>query len=851
MANTTVKGNFNVVAENGDVQTIYPKTTGDQVIVDRSSNTSVIPNDVANLQHIVNKMGSLAFKSKIETSDFTTGTMIGVAGTGNDPCANLKANTDAGKIADALIIKNIESRVDTLENSNLVTVDELDAGLATKPDTEINDAVTSTSLTWSSKKLSDRLTTLNSNTQLLNSRVNGLSTLQEGSTTGDAELIDIRTGTDGFVYETAGSSVRNQLRKTINKISELKERLDSGYSTVGDLNFIHGRIAGSGEYFNNPYTWRTSQPFKIESDALVSISLPENVSASLWSCENESCLSGTLRLTNSEFLNGGTQQIEMRSDLWYMLCVFYTNDFNGQNHTSPTPEELAQISFSYINNNEYYTSELNRVKNELSAEISDLKGLEQEIRIPELEYVHGRIAGKGTFFSDGARFRSKHPFSAKSGDRIIISLPDGVKCSLWEFSDEECTHYIAVAVKMQSSEITVSADGYWHLCVEDSENSSTVLSEDKLSGIKAVLLPEKSYFLGKFAEIEEKTDLNRQVIHVTDFPSQEDELLSKIDQIRDEDTLIFSLCTDVHGTNYPDNYTPDENLQLTGSKGYRNYQKLAKIIALLSEKSGADFIANLGDTIAATTDEAVDDFNHSENKRRFSEFSRIISSGNIPYLYTIGHHEMFKLNIDGVSKSEICGSALRYTRYLNPVYNQEDSDCAYYYVDFDQPGYPDVRYISLDCCTENHGAKYSDTEIAWIRNTALNTDKPVIVVSHMGTRAVNSLSTPVNGELVADCLNNFVSSGGKVLAFIHGHTHCDNIITPSESGDSYPDITSLCSWCYTPSVSDVLGGNPSVEQRLYDSYSEFAIDIYAVNCKTGSINIFRFGAGSDRIYQSE
>ena len=71
MANTTVKGKFNVVAENGDVQTIYPKTTGDQVLVNRSSNASVIPNDVANLQHIVNKMGSLALKSKVETSDFT------------------------------------------------------------------------------------------------------------------------------------------------------------------------------------------------------------------------------------------------------------------------------------------------------------------------------------------------------------------------------------------------------------------------------------------------------------------------------------------------------------------------------------------------------------------------------------------------------------------------------------------------------------------------------------------------------------------------------------------------------------------------------------------------------------
>ena len=57
---------------------------------------------------------------------------------------------------------------------------------------------------------------LDNNVHNLNERINSFTKLEEGSTTGDAELIDGRIGEDGITYDNIGSAIRGQFKKVNN-----------------------------------------------------------------------------------------------------------------------------------------------------------------------------------------------------------------------------------------------------------------------------------------------------------------------------------------------------------------------------------------------------------------------------------------------------------------------------------------------------------------------------------------------------------------------------------------------------------------------------------------------------------
>ena len=206
-------------------------------------------------------------------------------------------------------------------------------------------------------------------------------------------------------------------------------------------------------------------------------------------------------------------------------------------------------------------------------------------------------------------------------------------------------------------------------------------------------------------------------------------------------SLRIGLITDLHHADKP----------AAGSRFYR--ETIAKLNSAAEEfqKSGLDFVVEMGDLIdAAESVETELSYLRTINR----EFSKLSSDRH----YVLGNH---------------CVETLTKAEFLQEVGQKES------YYSFDRAGF---HFIVLDACFRNDGVPYGrknskwndanipPAELEWLREDLQSTNLPTIVFVHQRLDVTTDHGVK-NCVDVRDVLKN----SGHVLAAFQGHSHQNDL----------------------------------------------------------------------------
>lgn len=314
----------------------------------------------------------------------------------------------------------------------------------------------------------------------------------------------------------------------------------------------------------------------------------------------------------------------------------------------------------------------------------------------------------------------------------------------------------------------------------------------------------------------------------------------RVNEVRREDSLVFPVFTDLH----------------TIELNHETAQRLIEALRLTVSKIPSNAVINLGDTFNMLG--RMIQIDNDELKARFEElYSAICESTDLPLINVNGNHDAIGTDF---FKPDFWNSIVK-GKYGNTsaVYSDEGS---YYYLDI-----ADTRLVvvSLPCDSDLYAEnptplwRFGDKQLLWLKSTALDTDKSVIVLSHVPFYSNKYYGNPEtklqvwNGSEIkesyvsalcgwiddieeASAIFNDFAQKGRLVACLSGHTHSDSLWRPFESkeknGNTYTNP--LC--CYQAVTA----------ATIWNPYNEFVMDVAVWTPSENTLSLVRVGAGEDR-----
>ncbi len=162
-----------------------------------------------------------------------------------------------------------------------------------------------------------------------------------------------------------------------------------------------------------------------------------------------------------------------------------------------------------------------------------------------------------------------------------------------------------------------------------------------------------------------------------------------------------------------------------------------------------------------------------------------------------------------------------------------------YYVDF-----PTIRVV----CLSADGTTWQAETAEWLSTTALITDKEVLVLSHIPTRPEWGFRNDVtNGEIIESALERFISQGGVVIAYIHGHDHGDMVqqVIGDDGQVLWNSVAIGCARFQYPTSNGT--SNMVFWPRNESDATSVLFDIVTIDQEKREVRFVRCGAGGDRM----
>ena len=317
----------------------------------------------------------------------------------------------------------------------------------------------------------------------------------------------------------------------------------------------------------------------------------------------------------------------------------------------------------------------------------------------------------------------------------------------------------------------------------------------------------------------------------------------KLKNLKEDDSLVFPIFTDLH----------------TKDVDHEYMEKLIPALKLITEKIEYDAIINLGDNFCMLGRDM-----HITNDELKAHFERVFSA-----VYNATKHPMINVNgnhdAPGTDffKPAFWNSIVK-GKYGNTMacYGDEGS---YYYVDYEKAN-TRLVILSLPYDSDIESERptplwgFGKHQLKWLRETALNTNKDVIILSHVpfyykytgdkeetfgiwtGNEAKESYIAALCGWIedlddavaIIDEFNNH--SDTRLVACLSGHLHSDSFWLPHEEKNSQKNplpchqvVTTAA--CFTEGVELKIG---------------ISIDIAVWTPSKGELNMIRIGDGEDR-----